>query len=69
MVEVQEALLIGYLAAVFLLNSSRIRRAVAIFKECLVLLKDKALKEGTELVRSMYEILYFQMFEGWPFSQ
>ena len=65
MVEVQEALLIGYLVAVFLLNSGRIRRAIAIFKECLVLSKDKALKKETELVKSMYEIVFVQMFEGY----
>jgi len=64
MVEVKEALLIGYLVAVFLLSSSCIRRAIAIFKECLVLLKDKALKEETELVRSMYEILYLKSLKG-----
>ena len=42
-----------------------VKVSIAIFKEFLILLKDKALKGETELVKLMYEILYVQMFQGY----
>lgn len=42
-----------------------VKVSIAIFKEFLVLLKDKALKGETELVKLMYGILCVQMFQGY----
>lgn len=42
-----------------------VKVSIAIFKEFLILLKDKALKGETELVKLMYGILYVQMFQGY----
>ena len=63
MFEVEEALLIGPIVAVFLFNSGRIRKAIEILKECLVVLEEKAFKEGNELFKLMYEELLFEVFE------
>ena len=65
MFEVEEALLIGSLVAVFLVNSGRIRKAMEIFKECLVVLEEKAFKGGNELFKLMYEEFLFEVFEGY----
>ena len=62
MFEVEEALLIGPIVAVFLFNSGRIRKAVEILKECLVILEE-AFKGGNELFKEMYEELLFEVFE------
>lgn len=63
MFEVEEALLIGPIVAVFLFNSGRIRKAVEILKECLVVLEEKAFKGGNELFKLMYEELLFEVFK------
>ena len=63
MFEVEEAVLIGPIVAVFLFNSGRIRKAVEILKECLVVLEEKAFKGGNELFKLMYEELLFEVFE------
>lgn len=53
-------LLLSFLTLVVFVTVS-----IAIFKEFLILLKDKALKGETELVKLMYGILYVQMFQGY----
>ena len=65
--EVMKALTIGILVASFLLNSSRVPKAIDLCKECAILLNNKALEKEKNLVKSLYIWVYSMMFYGYRF--
>ena len=48
--EIITTIVIGTLVAAFLRNTSRVLRALELFKECLILLNNKALAKEKEIV-------------------
>ena len=52
----------------FLLNTNRVLKAIELCKECLTLLKSKALEMQSEFVRSIYIRIYLIMFVGYIFT-
>ena len=63
--EVLEAFHIGFIVAAFVLKTGRVPAAIKLFKECLILLKSKALEGERELLASIHECIYLQMFNGY----
>ena len=67
-VDVFEALLIGFVVAVFLLNSTHdhVLTALELFRECLILLNHKVLKTETGLTTvEIKEQIYFGLSQGY----
>lgn len=56
---------IGSVVATFLLNTSRVSKALDLFKECLILLSDKALMQEQQLVRLFSIYIYNKMLNGY----
>ena len=56
---------IGIVVVTFLLNTSRVLKAIELCKECLIVLNNKALGKEKELVRFAYMHLYFQICNGY----
>ena len=63
--EVLEAFHIGFIVAAFVLKTGRVPAAIKLFKECLILLKSKALERERELLASIHECIFLQMFNGY----
>ena len=63
--EVLEAFHIGFIVAAFVLKTGRVPAAIKLFKECLILLKSKALEGERELLASIHECIFLQMFNGY----
>ena len=63
--EVLEAFHIGFVVAAFVLKTGRVPAAIKLFKECLILLKSKALEGERELLASIHECIFLQMFNGY----
>ena len=63
--EVLEAFHIGFIVAAFALKTGRVPAAIKLFKECLILLKSKALEGERELLASIHECIFLQMFNGY----
>ena len=61
--EILLAVLIGIGVAHYLLNTFSIQRAIEVFKECLVLLNNKAVEKQMNLVKYKTD-LYFQIFNA-----
>ena len=62
---VLQAIKTGIAVASFLLNTSRILEAIAIFKECLILLNNKCVEKKQELLRSFHIEVHARMFKGY----
>ena len=62
--ELLQAVYISLLVTRFLLNSSRVLKAIELLKECLILFNNKALKKFKVLV-TPYKSIYHQMFNGY----
>ena len=56
---------IGFLVAHFLGNTLRVPRSIEVCKECLILLKNKALQKGQVDVNLVYFSLYKTMLDGY----
>ena len=56
-----DALCIGVGVAWLLLNTNRVEKAIQVYKECLVLLNNKALEKEKEFVELTTEVIYFPM--------
>lgn len=63
--EVLEAICIGNVAANYLLNTSRVLKAVELFKECLVLLNIIASGNENELYRRIHKAIWSAIFKGY----
>ena len=65
--EILQTIHIGAVVATFLLNTGRIIKAVAIFKECLVLLNSnyKALETIKELTTPLLIYVYWELLGGY----
>ena len=63
--EVLEAFHIGFIVAAFVLKTGRVPAAIKLFKECLILLKSKALEGERELLASIHECIFLQTFNGY----
>ena len=63
--EIQQTILIGAVVATFLFKTGRIRRAVDIFNECLVLLNGKALETIKELTTPVLIYVYHKLLDGY----
>ena len=61
--EILLAVLIGIGVAHYLLNTFSIQRAIEVFKECLVLLNNKAVEKQMNLIKYKTD-LYFQIFNA-----
>ena len=65
-VDVLQALVIGFLVARFLLNSTHVLTAVELFREFLILLNHKALKNETGLaIAEIKERIHYGLFQGY----
>ena len=60
-----EVIHIGMCVAAFLLRTSRILKAIEIYKECLMLLNGKACDKHQEFVSEFYKAVYASMFYGY----
>ena len=63
--EFLQAIHIGAVVATFLFNNGRIRKAVDIFNECLVLLNGKALETVKELTIPLIIHVYHKLLNGY----
>ena len=64
--DVLQALVIGFLVARFLLNSTHVLTAVELFRECLILLNHKALKNETGLATAeIKERIHCELIQGY----
>jgi len=63
--EVLHALVTGMIVATFLLNTSRVLKAIEVFKECLILLNNKALNNEKEFFKIARIPIYFGIFMGY----
>ena len=59
--DVLRVISIGLTVAVFLLNTSRVLKAIEVCKECLFILKDRAGITGEKLSKSFYVRIYLQL--------
>ena len=64
MVEVIQAISIGIIIAIFLLNTCRVLRAIVLLKECLIILNNKAAITD-EVFEICYKMIYLKIFEGY----
>ena len=60
--DVLQVISIGLTVAAFLLNNSRVLKAIALCKECLFILKDRAGITGEKLSKSFYVRIYLLMW-------
>ena len=63
--QVLEALCIGTAIAWFLLSTNHVKKAIELFKECLLLLNNKALEKEKEFVSLTWEVVYFALIIGY----
>ena len=63
--EVLQSLMTGMIVATFLLNTSRVLNAIGVFKECLILLNNKALNNGKEFFKIVGIPIYVEIFKGY----
>ncbi|XP_078355956.1 uncharacterized protein LOC144640748 [Oculina patagonica] len=63
--EIVQTIAIGLVVATFLLNTGRALKAIALCKESLVLLNNKALSIEKQFGKLFYERIYFTMFEAY----
>ena len=61
--EIIQTIFIGTCVATFLRNTSRFLQAIKLCKECLILLNNKGLGKGKELVELAYRSIYSSLFE------
>ena len=62
MVKIQEAIYHGMIPADFLCKTKRVFQAIELWKECLILLNNKALQNEHELARKRSIALYQRVF-------
>ena len=62
--EILVAFFIATVVAYYLLDTRRVLKAIALFKECLILLNDKALEDEKELFRSAYLTISSAVMHG-----
>ena len=63
--KVMQAIHIGMVVALFLLNTSRVLKAIELCKECLILINDIAPYMTQTFVKSLYSVAYSLMFNGY----
>ena len=65
---VKQVIQLGAVVATFLLTTCRVVKAVELFKECLILLNDKALEKAVEFVSLLNNFLYYKLFMGYTLT-
>ena len=63
--EIAVIILYGLLVANFLINTGRVLKALQLYKECLVLVNNKAMKKQKEFVKSAYKAISSGMVMGY----
>ena len=61
---VLQAITIGSIVAFFLFNTSRVLKAVELWKECLIILNNKALDKNNMIIKLYYEQIRWIVIEG-----
>ena len=64
-VDVLGAISIGIVVATFLLNTSRVPKAIELFKECLTVHNSKALDKEKEFIKSDYLTIHLKLLRGY----
>ena len=59
------AIKISIVVAIFLLKTSRVLKAIRLFKESLILLSNNTLEKKQELLKAVYIVVYYEMFKGY----
>ena len=63
--EVMQVISLGLIVAGFLLNTNRLLKAIELCKECLFILKDKALFKGKIINNLFYKRICFTMWKAY----
>ena len=66
--EIVKTILIGIRVATFLLNSGRVLTAIALWKECLILLSNKAMEKAREFVKPTYIWICLEMLKAYELN-
>lgn len=59
-----QAISIGFVVACFLLNTSRVLKAIELCKECLFILKTKEVTKDEKLVKKFYKAIYLKIMKA-----
>ncbi len=65
--KILEAISIGFIVACFLLNTSRVLKAIELCKECLFILKSKEVTKDGKLLESFYKKIYLKIVSAYYF--
>lgn len=65
--EALQAIYIGFTIACFLLNTSRVLKAIELCKECLFILETKAGRKDTKSAESLCKAIYLEMAKAYGF--
>ena len=60
-----QAIKISIVVAISLLKTGRILKAIRLFKESLILLSSKTLEKKQELLKAVYIVVHYEMFNGY----
>lgn len=63
--EIAQAIAIGLMVALFLVNTSRVPKAIELLKECLVILNKKLIVKQNILIKFVYEPVHRLMIEAY----
>ena len=67
--EVVQAIVFGLLVATFLLNTNRVLKAMELWRECLILLNNKALNKEEEFLKKLRIPIYSLIFKGYDVNK